>query len=99
MLIAGSLFPVILNRKAESIFIYSQVDNAPIRFWQSNALRGSQCPLPRRGSTPPGDATVPPATMTTLVPRGPYSQEELDRLYPKELKLQLVQIVSTITPT
>ncbi|MDI1487705.1 MAG: hypothetical protein OHK93_006976 [Ramalina farinacea] len=31
--------------------------------------------------------------MTTLVPRGPYSQEELDRLYPKELKLQLVQIV------
>lgn len=31
--------------------------------------------------------------MTTLVPRPPYSQDELDRLYPKDLKLQLVQIV------
>ena len=33
--------------------------------------------------------------MTTLVPREPYSQDELDRLYPKQLKLQLVQVVST----
>lgn len=32
--------------------------------------------------------------MTTLVPREPYSQEELDRLYPRDLKLQLVQVVS-----
>lgn len=32
--------------------------------------------------------------MTTLVPRQPYSQQELDKLYPKELELQLVQIVS-----
>jgi hypothetical protein len=32
-------------------------------------------------------------TMTTHVPRPFYSQEELDRLYPKELELQLVQIV------
>ena len=31
--------------------------------------------------------------MTTLVPRPPYTQEELDRLYPKSLKLQLVQVV------
>ena len=31
--------------------------------------------------------------MTTYVPRPPYSQEELDRLYPKQLKLQLVQVV------
>ena len=31
--------------------------------------------------------------MTTLVPRPPYTQEELDRLYPKKLKLQMVQIV------
>jgi acid phosphatase len=32
--------------------------------------------------------------MTTLIPRQFYSQEELDKLYPKELELQLVQIVS-----
>ena len=32
--------------------------------------------------------------MTTLVPRPPYSPDELDRLYPKKLNLQLVQIVS-----
>lgn len=31
--------------------------------------------------------------MTTLVPRGPYSKEELEKLYPKGLELQLVQIV------
>ncbi|CAL5867008.1 uncharacterized protein PFLUO_LOCUS1220 [Penicillium psychrofluorescens] len=30
--------------------------------------------------------------MTTLIPREPYSREELDRLYPKDLKLQLVQV-------
>ncbi|KAJ4373284.1 hypothetical protein N0V83_003578 [Neocucurbitaria cava] len=30
--------------------------------------------------------------MTTLIPRQFYSQEELDKLYPKELELQLVQI-------
>ncbi|KAL4956000.1 histidine acid phosphatase [Aspergillus filifer] len=30
--------------------------------------------------------------MTTLIPRGPYSQEEINDLYPKELKLQLVQV-------
>jgi acid phosphatase len=33
--------------------------------------------------------------MTTLIPRQFYSQEELDKLYPQELELQLVQIVST----
>ena len=32
--------------------------------------------------------------MTTLVPRPPYSSDEIDRLYPKRLNLQLVQIVS-----
>jgi acid phosphatase len=32
--------------------------------------------------------------MTTLIPREAYSPEELQRLYPKELKLQLVQVVS-----
>ncbi len=32
--------------------------------------------------------------MATLQPRGPYSQEELEKLYPKNLELQLVQIVS-----
>lgn len=31
--------------------------------------------------------------MTTLSVRGPYSNEELQKLYPKELKLQLVQIL------
>ena len=31
--------------------------------------------------------------MTTLVPRPPYTQDELESLYPKTLKLQLVQIV------
>ncbi|KAF1927214.1 phosphoglycerate mutase-like protein [Didymella exigua CBS 183.55] len=31
--------------------------------------------------------------MTTHIPRAFYSQEELDRLYPKELELQLVQIL------
>ncbi|KAJ5167461.1 uncharacterized protein N7482_006242 [Penicillium canariense] len=30
--------------------------------------------------------------MTTLTPREPYSPEELERLYPKNLKLQLVQV-------
>lgn len=34
--------------------------------------------------------------MTTLVPRGPYTQEELDKLYPKGLELRLVQIVSSL---
>jgi len=33
--------------------------------------------------------------MTTLVPRGPYSREELDSLYPRGLQLQLVQVVSS----
>lgn len=33
--------------------------------------------------------------MTTLIPREPYSREELDGLYPKILQLQLVQIVSS----
>lgn len=32
--------------------------------------------------------------MTTLVPRPPYSKEELDELYPQGLQLQLVQVVS-----
>ena len=32
--------------------------------------------------------------MTTFVPRPPYSKEELELLYPKDLQLQLVQIVS-----
>lgn len=36
---------------------------------------------------------IPLLAMTTLVPRPPYTQDELDRLYPKNLKLQLVQIV------
>jgi hypothetical protein len=31
--------------------------------------------------------------MTSLVPRPPYSPEELERLYPKDLELQLVQIL------
>jgi len=31
--------------------------------------------------------------MSSLQPRGPYSQKELDKLYPKNLELQLVQIV------
>ena len=31
--------------------------------------------------------------MTTLIPRGPYSNEELRELYPESLHLQLVQIV------
>ncbi|KAK1139376.1 hypothetical protein N8T08_000827 [Aspergillus melleus] len=30
--------------------------------------------------------------MTTLIPREPYSKEELDQLYPRDLKLQLVQV-------
>lgn len=31
--------------------------------------------------------------MTTLIPRKPYTEDELARLYPQELELQLVQIV------
>ncbi|KAL5114245.1 hypothetical protein ACEQ8H_007854 [Pleosporales sp. CAS-2024a] len=31
--------------------------------------------------------------MTTFIPRQPYSQEEIDELYPKELELQLVQVL------
>ena len=34
--------------------------------------------------------------MTTLVPRPPYTQEELARLYPNNLKLQLVQVVCKV---
>lgn len=34
--------------------------------------------------------------MTTLQPRPPYTQEELEKLYPKELQLQLVQVVSLL---
>ena len=34
--------------------------------------------------------------MTTLVPRAPYSDEELQKLYPKHVELQLVQIVCSI---
>ncbi|KAJ4360348.1 uncharacterized protein N0V89_000910 [Didymosphaeria variabile] len=33
--------------------------------------------------------------MTTFVPRAPYTKEELAQLYPQELELQLVQVVST----
>lgn len=32
--------------------------------------------------------------MTTHQPRKPYTTEELAQLYPKELELQLVQVVS-----
>ena len=35
--------------------------------------------------------------MTTLIPRSPYSTEELDSLYPRQLNLELVQIVSQIS--
>ncbi|KAI0480579.1 phosphoglycerate mutase-like protein [Xylariaceae sp. FL0804] len=31
--------------------------------------------------------------MTSLIPRPPYSQDELRRLYPKDLELQLVQVL------
>ena len=34
--------------------------------------------------------------MTSLVPRGPYSDEELRTLYPGNLQLQLVQVVSKV---
>ena len=37
--------------------------------------------------------------MTTLVPRPPYTQDELARLYPKTLKLQLVQVVCEVFPS
>lgn len=31
--------------------------------------------------------------MTSLQPRGPYSQAELEKLYPKGLRLELVQVL------
>lgn len=31
--------------------------------------------------------------MTTIIPRAPYSKDELKALYPDNLQLQLVQIV------
>lgn len=31
--------------------------------------------------------------MTTLVPRAPYTQEELATLYPSDLELQQVQVI------
>jgi acid phosphatase len=31
--------------------------------------------------------------MTTHIPRKPYTPEELEKLYPKDLELQLVQIL------
>ena len=37
--------------------------------------------------------------MTTLVPRPPYTQDELARLYPNTLKLQLVQVVREVFPS
>ena len=36
--------------------------------------------------------------MTTLVPRPPYTQDEIDQLYPKRVKLQLVQVVRAPHP-
>jgi acid phosphatase len=36
--------------------------------------------------------------MTTLIPREPYTQDELARLYPENLKLQLVQVVREPNP-
>ncbi|KAI4136683.1 MAG: hypothetical protein LQ341_005499 [Variospora aurantia] len=35
--------------------------------------------------------------MTSLVPQGPYSDQELQKLYPAKLKLQLVQILGELT--
>jgi len=35
--------------------------------------------------------------MTTFIPRQSYSQAELDKLYPKELELQLVQVVCELS--
>ncbi len=32
--------------------------------------------------------------MTTLEPRSPYTSEEISQLYPKNLQLQLVHVVS-----
>ena len=37
--------------------------------------------------------------MTSLVPRPPYTQDELARLYPNTLKLQLVQVVCEVFPS
>lgn len=63
-------------------------------------------PLPHAFVSPPGrdsssarpscasSTTHRPKSMTTLTPRKPYSPEELEQLYPKGLKLQLVQVVS-----
>jgi hypothetical protein len=34
--------------------------------------------------------------MTTFVPRAPYTKDELSQLYPQELELQLVQVVSLL---
>lgn len=31
--------------------------------------------------------------MTTLIPRAPYTQEELATLYPSDLELQQVQVI------
>jgi acid phosphatase len=31
--------------------------------------------------------------MSTLTPRAPYSQEELEKLYPANLELRLVQVL------
>lgn len=32
--------------------------------------------------------------MSSFLPRGPYTDEEIKRLYPKKLKLKFVQVVS-----
>ena len=37
--------------------------------------------------------------MTTLVPRPLYTPDELARLYPNSLKLQLVQVVCEVFPS
>lgn len=34
-----------------------------------------------------------PSAMTSLQPRGPYSQAELEKLYPGNLRLELVQVL------
>lgn len=38
-----------------------------------------------------------PLEMTTLVPAPPYTKDELEKLYPKSLQLQLVQVVSILS--
>ena len=57
-------------------------------------LLNARWPAPLTSSPSPNCIFSTAPIMATHIPRQPYTPEELAKLYPKELELQLVQVVS-----